>query len=341
MLKVAVTGASGYMGAELLRLLSVHPKVRVTAVTSERLAGERLDRSYPHLRGLSDLVFQDIHADRLAAEADVVFLALPHMESQRLMPALRRHGRKAVDLSADYRLRDASLYTTWYKAPHEDAVGLAEAVYGMPELHRKQIAGAALLASPGCYPMGAVLATAGSASVKWGGIVSKVLIPTVVAPLVGFSVGILLMVAIFWIFRHAHPGPLTRRFRVAQLASASFMAPLPSSGGHRFGDEKTTSGPVRPRRERRFDRHSSASQSLRATNAVPDPAAISSKPPNPSGARRRRSASGATKMGVPGPNEYASTSVPPAAVTRASSSKNGIMLSKTTRSNAPSGNGMS
>jgi ribosomal protein S9 len=160
MLKVAVTGASGYMGAELLRLLSVHPKVRIAAVTSERLAGERLDKSYPHLRGLSDLVFQDIDPERLAAESDLVFLALPHMESQRLMPVLRRSGRKAIDLSADYRLKDAALYTTWYKAPHEDAAGLAEAVYGLPELHRKQIAAASLIASPGCYPMGAVLATA-------------------------------------------------------------------------------------------------------------------------------------------------------------------------------------
>ena len=160
MLRVAVTGASGYMGAELLRLLSVHPKVRVAAVTSERLAGERLDRVYPHLRGLSDLVLQEIDGDRLADEADVIFLALPHMESQRLMPTLRRHGKKAIDLSADYRLKDATLYTTWYKAPHEDAGGLAEAVYGLPELHRKQVAGASLVASPGCYPMGAVLATA-------------------------------------------------------------------------------------------------------------------------------------------------------------------------------------
>ncbi len=160
MLRVAVAGASGYMGAELLRLLSVHPKVQLTAVTSERLAGERLDKVYPHFRGLSSLVFQEVEAERLAAEAELVFLALPHMESQRAVPVLRRHGRKVIDLSADYRLRDAALYATWYKAAHIDAAGLAEAVYGLPELHRKAIAQASLVASPGCYPMGAVLATA-------------------------------------------------------------------------------------------------------------------------------------------------------------------------------------
>jgi len=160
MLRVAVAGASGYMGAELLRLLSVHPKVQLTAVTSERLAGERLDTVYPHFRGLSPLVFQEVDAERLAADADLVFLALPHMESQRAVPVLRRQGRKVIDLSADYRLRDASLYATWYKAPHIDASGLAEAVYGVPELHRKAVAQASLVASPGCYPMGAILATA-------------------------------------------------------------------------------------------------------------------------------------------------------------------------------------
>jgi N-acetyl-gamma-glutamyl-phosphate reductase len=160
MLRVAVAGASGYMGAELLRLLSVHPKVELTAVTSERLSGERLDRVYPHLRGLSELRFEELDAARLSAAADLVFLALPHMESQRAVPVLRRYGRKAIDLSADYRLSDASLYTTWYKAPHEDPDGLRDAVYGLPELHRKVIAGASLVASPGCYAMGAVLAIA-------------------------------------------------------------------------------------------------------------------------------------------------------------------------------------
>jgi N-acetyl-gamma-glutamyl-phosphate reductase len=158
--RVAVAGASGYMGAELLRLLSVHPKVHLTAVTSERLAGERLDKVYPHFRGLSALVFQEVDAERLAAAADLVFLALPHMESQRVVPILRRDRRKVIDLSADYRLRDASLYATWYNAAHIDAAGLEEAVYGLPELHRKAIAQASLVASPGCYAMGAILATA-------------------------------------------------------------------------------------------------------------------------------------------------------------------------------------
>jgi N-acetyl-gamma-glutamyl-phosphate reductase len=148
------------MGAELLRILLGHPHVTLTAVTSERLNGEPLAGSYPHLRGLTDLRFHDLDPEWLAAEADVVFLALPHMESQRAVPVLRRHGRKVIDLSADYRLRDAADYVTWYKAPHIDPAGLAEAVYGLPELHRKSIASASLVASPGCYPVGAILATA-------------------------------------------------------------------------------------------------------------------------------------------------------------------------------------
>jgi N-acetyl-gamma-glutamyl-phosphate reductase len=157
---VAVAGASGYMGAELLRLLLVHPRVSLTGVTSERLAGESLGQAYPHLRGLSDLPFHDLDAAWLADVADVVFLALPHMESQRAVPVLRARGRKVVDLSADYRLREPQDYVTWYKAPHIDPAGLAEAVYGLPELHRKAMAAASLVASPGCYPMGAILAMA-------------------------------------------------------------------------------------------------------------------------------------------------------------------------------------
>lgn len=158
--RAAVAGGSGYIGAELIRLLLRHPRVELVGVTSERLAGERVDRSYPHLRGLTDLEFHELDARWLAETAEVAFLALPHLESQRVVPVLRRGGRRAIDLSADYRLRDAQDYVTWYKAPHQDAGGLAEAVYGLPELHRKGVAGAGLVAVPGCYPAGAILATA-------------------------------------------------------------------------------------------------------------------------------------------------------------------------------------
>jgi N-acetyl-gamma-glutamyl-phosphate reductase len=160
MVRVAVAGASGYMGAELLRLLLRHPQVELTGVTSDRLSGEPLARAYPHLRGLCDLRFHDLDAAWLADAADVVFLALPHLESQKIIPALRRRRVKAIDLSADYRLHDANDYTVWYKAPHVDPQGLAEAVYGLPELHRKSIVGATLVAAPGCYPVGAILALA-------------------------------------------------------------------------------------------------------------------------------------------------------------------------------------
>jgi len=158
--RVAVAGASGYIGVELVRLLLVHPKVELTVVTSERLSGERLDAVFPHFRGLTDHGFQELDPQGLVKDADLVFLALPHMESQKVVPVLRRHGRRLIDLSADYRLKDPSAYRIWYKTPHTDPRGLAEAVYGLPELHRKALAGAGLVAAPGCYPVGALLAVA-------------------------------------------------------------------------------------------------------------------------------------------------------------------------------------
>jgi N-acetyl-gamma-glutamyl-phosphate reductase len=148
------------MGAELLRLVLRHPYLELTGVTSDRLSGQPLSSGFPHLRGFSDLRFHELDPEWLTGVADIVVLALPHMESQRVVPVLRQRRVRAIDLSADYRLRDANDYTVWYNAPHIDPQGLGEAVYGLPELHRKAIAGATLVAAPGCYPAGAILAVA-------------------------------------------------------------------------------------------------------------------------------------------------------------------------------------
>jgi N-acetyl-gamma-glutamyl-phosphate reductase len=148
------------MGAEFLRLVLRHPHLELTGVTSDRLAGEPLAKGFPHLRGLVDLRFHELDAEWLAGVADVVVLALPHLEAQRVVPVLRRRRVRAIDLSADYRLRDANDYTVWYKAPHIDLEGLSEAVYGLPELHRKAISASSMVAVPGCYPAGAILAVA-------------------------------------------------------------------------------------------------------------------------------------------------------------------------------------
>jgi N-acetyl-gamma-glutamyl-phosphate reductase len=156
---IGVAGATGYMGAELLRLLRVHPRVRIEVVmASERSAGVPIGRLIPSLRGHLDLTVEALDAERLAARADCVLLALPHGETHHVVSVLRRRGRRVIDLSADYRLRSAAEFETWYGTAHADPEGLAEAVYGLPELFRKEIAGARLVANPGCYPVGALLA---------------------------------------------------------------------------------------------------------------------------------------------------------------------------------------
>jgi N-acetyl-gamma-glutamyl-phosphate reductase len=158
-MKVAVAGATGYMGAELLRLLLVHPKVRLTLVmASERSAGMPAGRLIPSLRDRLSMTVEKVDAERLAAEAECVLLALPYGETHKVVSVLRRHGRRVIDLSSDYRLRSAAEFEAWYKTVHTDPEGLAEAVYGLPELYRKEIAATRLVANPGCYPVGALLA---------------------------------------------------------------------------------------------------------------------------------------------------------------------------------------
>ncbi|MFK7830505.1 MAG: N-acetyl-gamma-glutamyl-phosphate reductase [Congregibacter sp.] len=150
MITVGIVGGTGYTGAELLRLLCVHPGVQLHTITSRSEEGHRVDEVYPNLRGYVDLAFAP-PGDALA-ECDVVFFATPHNVAMRSVPALLDAGTRVIDLSADFRIRDAALWQRWYGEEHACTALLAEAVYGLPERNREQIRKARLIACPGCYP---------------------------------------------------------------------------------------------------------------------------------------------------------------------------------------------
>jgi N-acetyl-gamma-glutamyl-phosphate reductase len=159
-MKVGIVGASGYTGAELLRLLTGHPEFEVAAVTAHTNAGQAVGEHTPSLRAAyPGLVYEAFDPARLDG-LDLVFCALPHGESQHLVPGLRGRVGTVVDLAADFRLRDAALYPQWYGEPHAAPELLADAVYGLPELFRSGLAGASLVAAAGCYPTAAGLALA-------------------------------------------------------------------------------------------------------------------------------------------------------------------------------------
>jgi N-acetyl-gamma-glutamyl-phosphate reductase len=155
--RVAIAGASGYTGAELVRLAALHPYFELHSVTSEKSAGDPVARVFPSLTGLVSLSFQALSPEALTEQVDAVFLALPHTKSLAPVSACLQTGKLIVDLSADYRLKDPALYEQWYQTPHTHAGLLKDAVYGLPELHRDAIAKARLVASPGCYPTAAIL----------------------------------------------------------------------------------------------------------------------------------------------------------------------------------------
>ena len=158
MLRVGIVGASGYTGSELIRLLVMHPgQIELTCVTSRTLAGQSVSRVLPNLRGFVDLEFEIPDINKVADTVDMVFLGLPHGSSMAFAPKFFALGLKTIDFSADYRLKNANIYEKWYQE-HTTPYLLKEAVYGLPELHRKEIHGASLVANPGCYPTGAILA---------------------------------------------------------------------------------------------------------------------------------------------------------------------------------------
>ena len=155
--KIGIVGGTGYTGVELLRLLTPHTEVELTAITSRSEAGRRLDDLYPNLRGHTDLCFVEPTDDALAA-CDLVFFATPHGVAMRQAPGLLARGIKVVDLSADYRLQDLAVFSQWYGMQHESPEWVAKAVYGLPEIARAEIADAQLVAAPGCYPTAVQLA---------------------------------------------------------------------------------------------------------------------------------------------------------------------------------------
>jgi len=155
-MRVAVVGASGYTGLELLRILLRHPGFEVVAATSEQRAGRPVGEVFPSLRGRLDLRFEAAAPAALAGRIDLAFTALPHAASAASVKVLRLAGVTVVDLSADFRLRDLATYAKWY-AEHPAPELLPEAVYGLPEVYRERLRGAALVASPGCYPTGTLL----------------------------------------------------------------------------------------------------------------------------------------------------------------------------------------
>jgi N-acetyl-gamma-glutamyl-phosphate reductase len=159
MLKVAIVGASGYTGVELIRILNGHPEVAVTCVTSEQSSGKKISDVFPSLRGRCDMVLENLEPVRIAEKADFIFTALPHKAAMEVVPTFLKLGRQVVDLSADYRLTDPAEYARWYE-PHLNPALLKKAVYGLPELKRAKIAGAKLVANPGCYPTSVILGLA-------------------------------------------------------------------------------------------------------------------------------------------------------------------------------------
>ena len=159
-MKAGILGASGYTGAELLRLLAGHPAFEVAVASAHSHAGETVGTHTPSLAGAyPGLVYEENNPARFDG-LDLVFCALPHGESQQIVPGLRARVGVVVDLAADFRLTDDALYPQWYGEEHGAPELLSEAVYGLPELFRQGLAGATLVAAAGCYPTAAGLALA-------------------------------------------------------------------------------------------------------------------------------------------------------------------------------------
>lgn len=158
-IKVGIVGGTGYTGVELLRLLSQHPQVDLHAITSRKEDGLAVADMYPNLRGRVKLKFQTPEQAGLE-QCDVVFFATPHGVAMSQVERLLKANVKVIDLAADFRLQDTAAFEKWYKMPHSCQAILRESAYGLPELHREQIAQSKVVGNPGCYPTTVLLGLA-------------------------------------------------------------------------------------------------------------------------------------------------------------------------------------
>jgi len=157
MIRIGILGATGYTALELIKLLLRHPETKITALTSRQQGEPHVAAIHPSLAGRLDLRLRDLNPEQVAAECDCVFSCLPHGASAQAVKPLVDAGVRVVDFSADYRLNDLAVYRAWYEDTHCDAQRLGKVPYGLPELFADQIAGAMLVANPGCYPTSAML----------------------------------------------------------------------------------------------------------------------------------------------------------------------------------------
>ncbi|MDO8886345.1 N-acetyl-gamma-glutamyl-phosphate reductase [Candidatus Oleimmundimicrobium sp.] len=160
MINVGIIGASGYTGAELLRLLTNHSEVKISYVTANKYAGQKVSALYPNFYGICDLMFEKFDSDIAKKKAEVFFVALPHGTSMNVVPELLGENRKVIDLSGDFRFPKKDVYESWYKMPHKHPELLGSAVYGLCEINREKIKGSDFISNPGCFPTGSILAVA-------------------------------------------------------------------------------------------------------------------------------------------------------------------------------------
>ena len=171
--RVGIIGATGYTGQELLRLLVRHPEIELTVLTSQKYAGMPIDRVFPSLTKQVNLTCEELSVDPILKKVDFLFTAVPHKTAMETVPPFYQGGKKIVDLSADFRFKEAAVYERWYQK-HTHPELLSETIFGLPELHREAIRKSRLVGNPGCYPTGALLGLVPLVKKGWIGLDSVV-----------------------------------------------------------------------------------------------------------------------------------------------------------------------